>query len=136
MDEINADLLALIEAHEGCKLKPYVCPAGKLTIGIGRNIEDNGISRLEAEYLLHNDLVRVVKELRAAFPWYDELTERRKHALIDMCFNMGITTLKTFKRTLAAMERGDWQAAKNYALESKWARQVGGRAIKVTGMFL
>ena len=136
MDEINADLLALIESHEGCKLKPYVCPAGKLTIGIGRNIEDNGISRLEAEYLLHNDLVRVVKELRAAFPWYDGLTERRKHALIDMCFNMGITTLKTFKRTLSAMERGDWQSAKNYALESKWARQVGGRAIKVTGMFL
>lgn len=136
MNEINPDLLALIEAHEGCRLKPYTCPAGKLTIGIGRNIEDNGISRHEAEYLLHNDLVRVVRELRTAFPWYDALTERRKHALIDMCFNMGITTLKTFKRTLAAMERGDWQSAKNHALESKWARQVGGRAIKVTGMFL
>ena len=136
MDEINPDLLALIEAHEGCELKPYRCPAGKLTIGIGRNIEDIGITRHEAEYLLYNDLIRVVKELRTAFPWYDSLTERRKHALIDMCFNMGITTLKTFKRTLSAMERGDWQAAKNYALESKWARQVKGRAIKVTGMFL
>lgn len=136
MNEINPDLLALIEAHEGCRLKPYLCPAGKLTIGIGRNIEDVGITRHEAEYMLHNDLIRVVKELRTAFPWYDSLTERRKHALIDMCFNMGITTLKTFKRTLAAMERGDWQAAKNFALESKWARQVGGRAVKVTGMFV
>lgn len=136
MNEINSDLLALIESHEGRRLKPYICPAGKLTIGIGRNIEDNGISDHEAEYLLYNDLSRCVKELRNAFPWYDSLPERKKHALIDMCFNMGITTLKTFKRTLSAMERGDWQAAKNYALESKWARQVGGRAIKVTGMFL
>ena len=136
MNEINPDLLALIEAHEGCRLKPYLCPAGKITIGIGRNIEDVGITRHEAEYLLYNDLIRVVKELRAAFPWYDRLSERRKHALIDMCFNLGIATLKTFKKMLAALENGDWQAAKNHARDSKWARQVGGRAIKVTEMFL
>jgi len=37
-------LVDQIIEHEGLKLKPYHCPAGKLTIGVGRNLEDKGIS--------------------------------------------------------------------------------------------
>jgi len=42
----------LLEFEEGLKLKPYKCPAGKLTIGIGRNLEDRGITEQEAQMLL------------------------------------------------------------------------------------
>ena len=53
--------------HEGLKLKPYICPAGKITIGVGRNIEDNGISEDEAMYLLNNDIKRCKTELMEIF---------------------------------------------------------------------
>ena len=43
----------LIKKHEGLRLFPYKCSVGKLTIGYGRNIEDTGISKEEAETLLN-----------------------------------------------------------------------------------
>jgi len=79
----------LLIKHEGLKLKPYICPAGKLTIGVGRNIEDNGISKDEAMYLLENDIKRCEKELREIFNDFDSLPDNIKIALIDMIFNMG-----------------------------------------------
>lgn len=38
--------------HEGLKLKPYKCPANKWTIGVGRNLEDVGLSKDEQLKLL------------------------------------------------------------------------------------
>ena len=49
--------------HEGLKLKPYLCTAGKLTIGVGRNIQDRGITYQEAMMLLEND-IRLIKAQR------------------------------------------------------------------------
>ncbi len=42
MNRIKAQLVR----HEGLKLKPYRCTAGKLTIGIGRNLDNCGISHV------------------------------------------------------------------------------------------
>lgn len=117
--------------HEGLKLTPYQCTAGKLTIGVGRNIEDLGITEQEAMMLLDNDIERVRHELQSNFSWFSELTEARKNVLIDMCFNLGISRLKGFKNALAAMESGMWDVAKKEMLSSRWADQVGQRAIRL-----
>jgi lysozyme len=119
--------------HEGLKLKPYRCPAGKLTIGVGRNIEANGISQKEAFVLLENDILRCESEILAEIPdIYSRLNETRKSVLLNMCFNLGISGLLGFKNSLAFIATGDFERAANGLLSSRWAKQVGKRAIELS----
>lgn len=117
----------LIE-HEGFHPYPPRRPAGKLTIGIGRNLEANGISEHEALYMLYNDLCRVRGELESHLPCFAALSEARRIALIDMCFNLGLPDFLGFERMLAALNAGDYDRAAREMLDSKWARQVRQRA--------
>jgi len=119
--------------HEGLKLKPYRCPAGKLTIGVGRNLEDRGITQKEAFVMLENDILRCESELMDELPEvYTGLNETRKSVLLNMCFNLGISGLLGFKNTLAFIGAGDFERAANGMLASKWAKQVGRRAIELS----
>lgn len=113
---------------EDLRLMPYRCPAGKLTIGVGRNLEDNGITRAEAYYLLRNDVDTCHRQLSLAIPFYDRLPFEKKEILLNMCFNMGLTKLQGFKRMLAAMAVNDWESAAHEMANSAWAMQVGDRA--------
>ncbi|GAG78226.1 unnamed protein product [marine sediment metagenome] len=117
--------------HEGLRLKPYKCSAGKITIGVGRNIEDNGITEPEAIILLMNDIERCKWEIETAFPWITRLALARYEVLVNMCFNMGIARLSSFKKMLAALESGDYETAAVEGLDSRWANQVGNRAIEL-----
>jgi lysozyme len=123
-----------LRLHEGERLKPYRCTAGKLTIGIGRNLEDRGITREESAYLLANDIAAEERELLRALPWVATLDEVRQRVLLDMAFNMGIVGLLAFKRTLATIQAGDYQAAATMMLDSRWAKQVGQRAERLSRM--
>jgi len=114
--------------HEGCVLKPYVDSVGKYTIGIGRNLEDVGISKAEAMVLLDNDIVRAVQAVRAVYPWYEVLNEPRKDVIVSMVFNMGLVGFSKFRKTIEFLERGDYKSAAEEMLSSKWAKQVGVRA--------
>ena len=119
--------------HEGLKLNPYRCPAGKLTIGVGRNLEDKGISMAEALFLLRNDVEEVRTQLER-YPWYTQLDPVRQKVLIDMAFNLGIGGLMQFRKMLAALEAGDYGKTADEMLDSKWARQVGKRAQRLAEM--
>lgn len=119
--------------HEGLRLKPYRCTAGKLTIGIGRNLDDCGISQIEAYVLLENDIQNCEKQLLDEIPEiYNPLDEVRKSVLLNMCYNLGIGGLLGFNNTLAFIAAGDWERAANNMLVSKWAKQVGRRAIELS----
>ena len=129
MDRIKEQLVR----HEGLRLKPYRCTAGKLTIGIGRNLDDCGISQSEAYIMLINDIMNCEKQLQAKIPdIYNGLDEVRKSVLLNMCFNLGINGLLGFKNTLAFVKAGDWERAANNMLVSRWAKQVGRRAIELS----
>jgi lysozyme len=129
MDRIKEQLVR----HEGLRLKPYRCTASKLTIGIGRNLDDCGISQSEAYVMLINDIMNCEKQLQAKIPdIYNGLDEVRKSVLLNMCFNLGINGLLGFKNTLAFVKAGDWERAANNMLVSKWAKQVGRRAIELS----
>jgi lysozyme len=127
-------LTEMLVDHEGLRLKPYRCTAGKLTIGVGRNLDDRGISPDEALYLLRNDIEISRRELSAAFPWFDKLDSVRQCVLIDMCVNLGLTRLQGFRNTLALIGVGKYEAAAVEMLDSKWAQQVGNRARRLSGM--
>lgn len=125
-------LIEQLKIHEGIKLKPYKCTAGKLTIGIGRNLEDVGITMEEAEYFLQNDIAEARSQLLHAFPWMGELNDARISAMINFTFNVGIGTVKKFENALSYMQSGEWDKAADEMMDSRWARQVGNRAIEVT----
>lgn len=130
------DLEKQLILHEGKRSKPYRDSVGKLTIGIGRNLDDSGLSDSEILYLFHNDILRVSMELEGAFPWFVRLSEHRQHALIDMTFNLGLSRLLGFKRFLTAMAAGDFNRASVEMLDSKWAGQVGLRAQTLATMMV
>ena len=117
-----------LEKEEARKHFPYTDTKGKLTIGIGRNLTDVGLTDDEIDYLLQNDLKRVGVALDTSLPWWRNLDPVRQKVLQDMCFNMGIDTLLEFKNTLSFMQAGDYNSAANGMLSSLWAKQVGLRA--------
>jgi lysozyme len=124
------ELIDQLKRHEGSRTHVYECPAGYMTIGVGRNIDPNGglgLSEDEIDYLLENDLRRCEREL-GRFSWFDDLDMIRQDALINMCFNLGFTRLLKFKNMLAAIAEGRYSLAAVEALDSKWAKQVGDRA--------
>lgn len=114
--------------HEGLRLKPYRDTVGKWTIGIGRNLSDKGLTKVEALILLDNDIFEAQRDLEKYLPWASTLDDARYRVLVDMTFNMGIHGLLGFKRMLAALERGDYETAAAEMESSKWAEQVGRRA--------
>lgn len=121
-----------LELDEGCKLKPYYCTAGKLTIGVGRNLEDTGITRAEAQFMLEGDIVRLMKELDELFPEWRDLSETRQMVVLNMCFNMGTFGFLNFKRTIAHMRAEEFSKAADEMLRSQWADQVGDRAKRLS----
>jgi lysozyme len=127
-------LIEQLIRHEGLTRFPYTDTVGKLTIGIGRNLTDVGISRPEALFLLRTDLTQARTDLET-FGWFAGLTPTRQRALLDMRFNLGPSRFRGFVRLLAAIARHDYRVAADEMLDSQWARQVGiGRAGRLAGM--
>lgn len=127
-------LIDLIIYHEGLELKPYRCTAGHLTIGIGRNLDDRGITEDEARFLCQNDVDIVEQELARKFPFIVGLDDVRIRVLLDMAFNLGVPRLSAFSNMWAALEEGDYKQAAVEMLDSRWARQVGRRATNLSQM--
>lgn len=121
-----------LEQDEGCKLKPYYCTAGKLTIGVGRNLESTGINKAEAKFMLENDIVRIMRELDSILPFWRELSPTRQAALINMAFNLGTFGLSRFTKTIEHLQRAEFDEAGDEMLRSKWADQVGDRALRIS----
>ena len=114
--------------HEGLRLKPYTDTVGKLTIGVGRNLTDNGVSELEAEGMCIRDMDDVDADLDRNVAWWREMSEPRQMVFVDMCFNLGWPRFSQFRRMLASAEDGDYATAADEMIDSRWARQVGTRA--------
>ena len=129
-------LLDMLKRHEGVRSTVYLCSAGYETIGVGRNISSSGmgLSEDEVNYLLENDIERVIKELSSEYSWFNSLDDVRKDAMIDISFNLGATRLRGFKKALAAMEVADYSLAAKEFLDSKWSRDVKGRAHELASM--
>ena len=122
------ELTKQLKLDEGLRLKPYRDSVGKLTIGVGRNLDDVGISEGEAETLLWNDINIAQRTLQVNLPWVAQLSEARRGVLINMTFNMGVGALMAFPKMLACLQAGDYEGTAKEMESSKWAKQVGPRA--------
>lgn len=124
----------MLVRHEGMRLKPYLDTVGKLTIGVGRNLDDVGIHENEALDMLREDIFQAKKVVDALIPGAWALSEARRDALINMAFNLGAPRFRSFKRMVDAVNRQDFDEAARQALDSKWAQQVGARAHELATM--
>tara|TARA_R100001086_G_scaffold221937_1_gene139290 strand:+ start:71 stop:496 length:426 start_codon:yes stop_codon:yes gene_type:complete len=129
-------LIEQLKRHEGVRTHAYQCTANMTTVGVGRNIDEDGglgLSVDEIEFLLENDIRRCKQEL-ITLPWFSQIDSVRQDALINMCFNLGMTRLLGFKNALTAMSVGDYDTAADEFMDSRWAKQVGRRAEEVCTM--
>jgi lysozyme len=108
---------------------------GHPTIGIGRALDVNGISREEAIYLCGNDVDKVEAGIASALPWVSYLDPTRQRVLCNMAFNVGVAGLLQFHDTLRLLQEGRFELASRAMADSKWAKQVGQRGVRlVAGM--
>ena len=131
MEKIKKQLIR----HEGLKLKPYYCPAGKLTIGVGRNLEDRGISKTEAMVMLEADIKTARSDVEFILDHYNvqawKVNAAREGALVNVAFNIGRRSLLGFRKMFVAIRFDDWDKAADELLDSKYAEDVGGRAVEL-----
>ena len=149
----NKDLLMeKLIAHEGLRLQVYEDSLGIATIGIGRNLEDRGItpeelewmdipnmdtiyqygiSEADAMYLAQNDVQIVEEELLRSHPCVEILDAVRQLVLVDMAFNMGVPRFGKVKKMWAAIHENNFEEAAKEMLDSRWANQVKSRSTKL-----
>jgi len=121
--------------HEGLRLDMYRDSVGIWTIGIGRNLEHVGLrSEAEARYLLRSDVLAIRAEIERSIQWVGDLNEVRQRVLMDMAFNLGVSGLMKFQKTLRHVAAGRYEAAAQEMLRSRWADQVGQRAMTLSKM--
>ena len=132
----SAKLIEELVRDEELRTKPYLDTAvpPRITIGIGRNLSDKGISREEAYHLLNNDIEEVVADLDHHLPWWRQLDEVRQRALANMTFNMGIDGLLKFHSTLLLIQLGKYDEAAEHLKHLPWQNQVKDRATRIEEM--
>ena len=128
-DKLRAEL----RRDEGYRRFPYTDTTGNLTIGVGWNLSANGLPDFVIEQLLDIGVTQARQVVSEALPEWRTLSDARQRVLINMGYNLG-NKLKSFRRTLAAVKRGDYEAAARGMLRSRWAKQVGDRAKRLAKM--
>ena len=128
------NLTQRIARHEGLRLHPYKCPANKLTIGYGRNLEDRGITKDEAMYLLQNDITDIKLNLVDRLPVFTKLNTIRQEVLIEMCYQIGINGVLKFRNMIKALDHNDFNKASIEMLDSRWAKQTPIRAKELSNL--
>ena len=124
LETLYADLLR----DEGSRDRPYRDTVGKLTIGIGHNLDDVPISPRAIRVLWEDDIEAHWRGLQRALPWVLTLDPLRQRVLLNMAFNLGVPGLLAFKTTLEHVRAGRFDRAADAMLHSLWAKQVGARA--------
>ena len=128
-------LRAELSRDEGRKQFPYRDSEGILTIGVGWNLEANGLPENIIDMLLDLGIQRAETDLGVLYPgWREHLNAARQRALLNMAFNLGRLRLAKFHNMWQAIRDHDWDRAALEMLDSKWARQVGARAHRLSEM--
>ena len=123
---------AQLRVDEGVRRLPYKDTVGKLTIGVGRNLDDRGLRDDEIDLMLVNDIQEAEDTARVLVPNFNNLSDARKAVVVNMAFNLGQTRLAGFSKMLTAINEGRYEDASREMLDSMWASQVGARAPRLS----
>ena len=132
---MNYQLLkSTLKRHEGYRNKPYKDSVGKLTIGIGHNLDDLGVDDEVIEHQFLIDIERAVEDCKTLFGNWHAIPSNKQTVLANMMFNMGLPVLSKFTKTISFIDASDWANAADEMLDSKWAKQVGNRATELANI--
>jgi lysozyme len=143
-DENLLVLISELRRDEGVEYVAYKDTKGIDTTGVGHNLQASPLpdgwsyplTDEQVNVLLTQDISNVFADLDHNLPWWTDLNDVRQRVLANMAFNLGITKLLGFKNTLAAMRQGKYKDASSGMLNSAWASQVRGRAVRLADMML
>ena len=128
------DLLKRIKHHEGFRKSVYQCTEGYDTIGYGFAIKDLELDEDIAEEILMRKVEKLIKRVRAKFDWLDSVPHEVQGVLVEMSYQMGLSSVLKFKRALKFMEHQNWERAAEEMLMSKWHRQTPNRAKELSNI--
>lgn len=120
-----------LERDEGYRQHPYRDSKGILTIGIGFNLEADGLSLDESRLVLKYRLWKRYLALITALPWVKYLDDARQGVLLNMAYNMGVTDVLTFRTLLPLIQAGQWDKAADDMASTEWHKEVGARAVRL-----
>jgi len=123
----------LLIMHEGIRSKAYRDSLGIWTVGVGHNLQAKPLSPAAVQQILNDDIADAIEDCKGLY-WFEGLDEVRQAVVIDMVFNMGIAGFKHFKKTIEHIAMGMYQHAAAEMLDSRWAYQVGKRAVELSKM--
>lgn len=133
--EEQSALRTMLRRHEGVRHMPYLDTVGKITIGVGRNLSDRGLTQEEISLIFETDIRLAIDILDGLFPHWHAFPWPARHALISMAFNLGGPRLTKFAKMRTALEQQDFRSAAKEAKDSLWARQLPSRAAEICDMF-
>ena len=130
-----------LKIDEGVKYEIYLDHLGYPTFGIGHLIveadEEHGkpvgtpITEERVNAVFDSDVAIYISEAKKVFPNLETLPSEAQEVIVNMTFNMGAPRLSKFKKFIAGVNAGDWNTAAVEMMDSRWARQVGNRAVRL-----
>lgn len=115
---------------EGWKVRPYRDSRGLLTVGVGHNLDAQGLCEEAIVAQLRHDIRAVEDKLDVVMPWWKNKPEQVQRVLVNLGFNLGVDGLQNkWPLTVAHIKAGNYDlAAKAIRSNKVYTSQVGQRA--------
>ncbi|MBW2621287.1 MAG: glycoside hydrolase [Deltaproteobacteria bacterium] len=126
----------MIQEHEGVVDEVYLDSLDNPTCGVGHLLAvGSKVPEKAVQAFFDQDYRVAVADYTALVHQYSlDLGSIRRAVLINMLFNMGINRVRTFKKMFAALVLDNYEWAADEMLDSRWAVQVGKRAVELSRM--
>jgi lysozyme len=131
---MSPDLLEAVKLSEGFRDKVYKCTESYDTIGYGFAIKDLVMDEDIAEIILRRKLDKLIDKANNKFNFLKKMPHQIQDVIYEMCYQMGISGVSKFKKTLLYLENREFKMASKEMLDSRWARQTPNRANKLSNI--
>ena len=129
---MTTHLLDAVKLSEGFRDKVYKCTEGVDTIGYGFAIKDLVMDEDIAEMILRRKLDSLIDKVNKRFSFVEEMPEAGQDVIYEMCYQLGVSGVSKFKKTLAYLENKEYRMAASEMLDSKWHRQTPNRSQRLS----
>ena len=127
-------LVNMVKSDEGFRNRLYLDSLGLQTIGIGFCLDRSPLPEIVADFWcghLLDQLTERIENNEELGRIYQNLTEPRKFALLNMAYQLGLTGLGEFRNMWNALEYDHYHEAAEHALDSRWFTQTPKRAKRI-----
>ena len=129
---MTGDLLEAIKLSEGFRDKVYKDTLGIDTIGYGFAIKDLVLDEDISEMILRRKLDSLIDRVNKTFDFVKDMPEAGQDVMYEMCYQLGVSGVSKFKKTLAYLENKEYRMAASEMLDSKWHRQTPNRSQRLS----